>query len=77
VKQAQKALEFLLEKEQTCEDQDLFIISYIIPIVSILDQSDDFNNECKQMVLSNIEQDQLNDDDTTSVLALLDQIIQL
>tara|TARA_B110000881_G_C18120813_1_gene292004 strand:+ start:87 stop:323 length:237 start_codon:yes stop_codon:yes gene_type:complete len=77
MKPAQLALEFLLAKEQFCEEQDLFIISYIIPIVSLLDQSENFNNELKKMVHNNIEQDKLNDEDITSVLLLVDQLIQL
>ncbi|MCJ8313076.1 MAG: hypothetical protein HRU38_13090 [Saccharospirillaceae bacterium] len=74
---AQLALKFLLDKEQTCEDQDLFIISYIIPIVSLLDQSDNFSDELNQMVLNTIEQDQLDEQDKTEVLSLMSQINQL
>ena len=77
MKPAQLALEFLLNKEQTCDDQDLFIISYIIPIVSLLDQSENFNDELNQMIQANIAQDKLNDEDCAAVLLLADQIIEL
>jgi len=77
VKGAPQALTFLLEKEQTCEDQDLFIIGYLVSIVSLLDQSEDFITEFKQMVQSAIKQDQLNDQDQEAVQLLVEQISQL
>ncbi|BCE03764.1 hypothetical protein [Marinicellulosiphila megalodicopiae] len=73
---AQQALDFLLEKEKTCNDQELFIFGYVISIVSLLDASDNFEEDFTKMVQSTIKQDQLSEQDQAGVLSLVQSVFE-
>ena len=73
--QAQKALEQLLQLEQTAPAEQLFIISYIIPVVSILcEQTEDFASSLQAQLQQNIALDKLSADDEQQVWQLVNSL---